>query len=373
MAPVDAGAAQPVLAIDLGGTQIRAAHVAPDLTVSLRRAVPTDGVEGPDAVIGRICSITAEVRAEAEREGLPEPIGIGISSPGPLDPWRGVVVLPPNLPGWVDIPLADRVQQQLGLPTFLERDTNVAMMAEWRYGSARNADDAIYITVSTGIGGGIIARGEPLQGPDNTAGEVGHITIDLDGPLCGDGMQGHAEAIGSGTAIARDGRLLLERGESPILAQLAAGGREVDAAMVAEAAESGDAASRAIYERAYVAVGVLCASLVNALNPQVIVIGGSIAEHHPELREVARMEIDSRAFPGPARRVRVTSPRFTDDVSLIGSLPLVNERMDDPAYRRTPDMIRSSPRAANGALGMSPDYSQSDERVGAHTQLEEPR
>jgi glucokinase len=365
MSRVDAGAPQPVLAIDLGGTQIRAAHVAPDLTISLRRAVPTNGVEGPDAVIGRICSTTADVLAEVKRAGLAEPSGIGISSPGPLDPWRGVVALPPNLPGWVDIPLADRVQSQLGLPTFLERDTNVAMMAEWRYGSARNADDAIYITVSTGIGGGIIARGEPLQGPDNTAGEVGHITIDLDGPLCGDGMQGHAEAIGSGTAIARDGRLLVERGESPILAGLAAGGRDVDAALVAAAAEAGDEACRAIYERAYVAVGVLCASLVNALNPQVIVIGGSIAEHHPELREVARREVDNRAFPGPARRVRITSPRFTDDVSLIGSLPLVNERMNDPAYRRDSNQADAAATVA--------DVSQSFERVGGPSQLEEPR
>jgi glucokinase len=365
MAPVDAGAAQPILAIDLGGTQIRAAHVAPDLTVSLRRAIPTNGVDGPDAVIGRICSITAEVRDHAQREGLPAPVGIGISSPGPLDPWRGIVVLPPNLPGWVDIPLADRVQEQLGLPTFLERDTNVAMMAEWRYGSARNADDAIYITVSTGIGGGIIARGEPLQGPDNTAGEVGHITIDIDGPMCGDGMQGHAEAIGSGTAIARDGRLLLERGESPTLARLA-GGREVDAALVAEAAEAGDEACRAIYERAYEAVGVLCAGLVNALNPQVIVIGGSIAEHHPVLREVARREIDARAFAGPARRVRLMSPRFTDDVSLIGSLPIVNERMNDPAYRRAA-ANGGSPNGGNAAIGFSV------ERVGGPSQLEEPR
>jgi glucokinase len=334
MAPVDGGAAQPVLAIDLGGTQIRAAHVAPDLTVSLRRAAPTNGVEGPDAVIGRICAIAAEVRTTAQQAGLAEPVGIGISSPGPLDPWRGVVVLPPNLPGWVDVALADRVQARLGMPTFLERDTNVAMMAEWRYGSARDANEAIYITVSTGIGGGIIARGAPLQGPDNTAGEVGHLTIDLDGPLCGDGMQGHAEAIGSGTAIARDGRLLLERGKSPILAKLAAG-RQVDAALVAAAAEAGDAACQAIYDRAFTAVGVLCASLVNGLNPEVIVIGGSIAQHHAALRDVARREIDNRAFPGPARRVRLMSPRFTDDVSLIGSLSIVNERMNDPAYRRT--------------------------------------
>jgi glucokinase len=333
---VDAAAAQPVLAIDLGGTQIRAAHVAPDLTVSARTAVPTSAEDGPDSVIERICTLAAEVLAMAGSLGLDPPCGIGISSPGPLDPWRGVVVDPPNLAGWINIPLADRVQASLGLPTLLERDTNVAMMAEWRYGAARNADDAIYITISTGIGGGIIARGEPLQGSDNTAGEVGHMTIDLDGPLCGDGMPGHAEAIGSGTAIARDGRLLLERGEAPVLAQLAATTEMVDAALVARAADAGDTACQAVYERAYVAVGALCATLVMALNPQVIVIGGSIATHRPRIYDVARTEIDRRAYPGPARRVRIAPARFGDDVSLIGSLPIVNERLDDPAYRRSP-------------------------------------
>ncbi len=333
---MDAAAAQPVLAIDLGGTQIRAAHVAPDLTVSARSAVPTRDEEGPDAVIERICVLADQVRALSASLGLEPVCGVGISSPGPLDPWRGIVVAPPNLSGWVDIPLADRVQQRLGLPTLLERDTNVAMMAEWRFGAARNADDAIYITISTGIGGGIIARGEPLQGSDNTAGEVGHMTIALDGPLCGDGMPGHAEAIGSGTAIAREGRLLLERGEAPILATLAATTEAVDAALVAQAADAGDTACRAVYERAYVAVGALCASLVMALNPQVIVIGGSIAAHRPRILDVARQEIDRRAYPGPARRVRLAPARFGDDVSLIGSLPIVNERLYDPAYRRSP-------------------------------------
>lgn len=359
---MNAGAAQPVLAIDLGGTQIRSAHVAPDLTVSVRRAVPTNGADGPDAVIGRICAVAAEVRAIAEQNGLTKPHGIGISSPGPLDPWRGIVVQPPNLPGWVDVPLADRVQRELEMPTFLERDTNVAMMAEWRYGSARDTDNAIYVTVSTGIGGGIIARGNPLQGPDNTAGEVGHLTVDLDGPLCGDGMRGHAEAIGSGTAIAREGRSLLERGESPILAQLAASGQAVDAALVAAAADAGDPACRAIYERAFVAVGALCASLVMALNPQVIVIGGSIAEHHPELLDVTRREIDQRAFPGPARRVRVLAPRFTEDVSLIGSLLIVNERINDPAYGRS-STPGTRPGAAGGAL----------DRVAGSASMEEAR
>jgi glucokinase len=331
---VDVGAAKPILAIDLGGTQIRAAHISPDLAVSARRAVPTGGEDGPEAVITRICALAAEVRDAARAAGLPEPVGIGISAPGPLNPWRGLVVSPPNLPGWHDVPLADSVEGRLGQPTFLERDTNVAVMAEWRYGAARGADDVIYITISTGIGGGIVLGSLPIYGLDGTAGEVGHVTVDLDGPLCGDGMPGHVEAIASGAAIARDGRDLLARGEAPLLARLAAEGRKVDAALVAQAADGGDAACAAIYERAFVAIGALCAGLVMVLNPQVIVIGGSVATHRPGLLDAVRREIDARAYPGPARRARVTPPHFLEDVSLIGSVPIVNERLSDPAYQR---------------------------------------
>ncbi len=328
---MDEAAGQPILAIDLGGTQIRAAHVSPDLTIACRRAVLTESSEGVDAVVSRLCELAVLVRADARQQGLPDPVGIGISSPGPLDPWRGIVVAPPNLAGWRDVPLCERVEAELQLPTYLERDTNVAVMAEWRYGSATGTRCAIYVTVSTGIGGGVIVDARPLIGLDGTAGEVGHMTVDLDGPLCGDGMQGHAEAIGSGTAIAREGRALLERGESPRLAELAGSG-EVDAALVARAAGEGDAACSAIMERAYVAVGAMCASLVNLLNPEVIVLGGSIADKQPRLHAVARGEVDRRAFAIPARRVRIEQATFGDDVSLIGSLPIVNERLSDPAY-----------------------------------------
>ncbi len=328
---MDEAAGQPILAIDLGGTQIRAAHVSPDLTIACRRAVLTESSEGVDAVLSRLCALAVLVRADARRHGLPDPGGIGISAPGPLDPWRGVVVAPPNLAGWRDVPLGERVEGELQLPTYLERDTNVAVMAEWRFGAARGTRCAVYVTVSTGIGGGIIVDARPLIGLDGTAGEVGHMTLELDGPLCGDGMPGHAEAIGSGTAIAREGRALLERGESPRLAELA-GSDEVDAALVARAADEGDAACSAIMERAYVAVGAMCASLVNLLNPEVIVLGGSIADKQPRLRAVARAEVDHRAFAIPARRVRIEPASFGDDVSLIGSLPIVNERLRDPAY-----------------------------------------
>jgi glucokinase len=330
---VDEAADRPILAIDLGGTQIRAAHVSPDLVVACRRAVETRDEEGVEAVIDRICSAARGVREDAQRAGLPDPVGVGISSPGPLDPWKGIVVAPPNLAGWRDVPLAARVEDAVGLPTFLERDTNAAVMGEWRHGAAKGADNVIYVTVSTGIGGGLVLDGRPLIGKDGTAGEIGHITVDLDGPLCGDGQPGHAEAIGSGRAIAREGRELLKRGTAPGLAALAAD-EPVDAELVARAADEGDVACRAVLERAWVAIGAMCAGLVNTLNPEVIVLGGSIGCNRPELPSAIRAEIDRRAFPAPARRVRVEMTRFAGDVSLIGLLPIVNERLNDPSYAK---------------------------------------
>ncbi len=330
---MDEVADRSILAIDLGGTQIRAAHVSPDLSVSCRRAVETRDEEGVEAVIDRICATARAVREDAQHAGLPDPVGIGIASPGPLDPWNGIVVAPPNLAGWRDIPLASRVETALGLPTYLERDTNAAVMGEWRYGAAAGTNDVIYVTVSTGVGGGVVVDGRPLIGKDGTAGEIGHITVDIDGPICGDGQPGHAEAIGSGRAIAREGRALLKRGEAPGLAALAAGA-EVDAELVARAADEGDAACQQVLDRAWVAIGAMCAGLVNTLNPEVIVLGGSIGCNRPELPRAIRAEIDRRAFPAPARRVRVEMTRFAGDVSLVGMLPIVNQRMTDPSYAK---------------------------------------
>jgi glucokinase len=242
------------------------------------------------------------------------------------------VLDPPNLRGWKDVPIVERVEPAMGLPTILERDTNVAVMAEWRYGAARGVHDAVYVTVSTGIGGGIITDGRPLLGHAGLAGEVGHLVVELDGPVCGCGGIGHVEAIASGTAIEREAKRLLDEGDAPELARLAAEGASVDAALVARAAAAGDRASAALLERAWVAVGSLCASLVNLLTPEVIVIGGGIAEHRPRLFDVARAELVRRAMPGLAERVRIVPAALGADVSLIGLLPIVNARSHDPHY-----------------------------------------
>jgi glucokinase len=294
--------------------------------------VPTHDEEGVEAVLTRVAQVAAAVRDEARAQDLPAPIGLGVSSPGPLDPWSGIVHMAPNLSGWRDVPLGPRLRDALDLPTFVERDTNVAVMGEWRYGAARGTRNAIYITVSTGIGGGVILDGRPLVGPDGTAGEVGHVTVELDGPRCGCGGYGHVEAIASGTALAREGRAMLESSPDSPLARLAATADEVDAELVARAAAEGDAGCIAALERAWVAIGALCGSLVNLLDPEVIVIGGSIAEHHPRLFEVARGELVRRAFPILVDRVRIEPAALGGDVSLIGGLPIVNDRIGDPAY-----------------------------------------
>ena len=322
---------RPVLAVDLGGTQIRAALITPDQAVECRRAEATRDEEGVEAVVARICDVVAEVRDEAATRGLPSPVGVGVSSPGPLDPWRGVVLSPPNLRGWDDVPLAARVAERVDLPTFLERDTNVAVMAEWRYGAARGASDAVYITVSTGVGGGIISGARPLLGRGGLSGEVGHLVVELDGPACGCGGIGHVEAIASGTAIEREARALLDRGAAPRLARRVAAGDALDAELVSRAADDGDADAAAILHRAWVAIGALCASLVNLLDPEVIVIGGGIAAHHPRLFEVARHELARRVLPALAGRTRIEPAALGGDVSLIGLLPIVNDRIRDPA------------------------------------------
>ncbi|HEV7199534.1 MAG TPA: ROK family protein, partial [Candidatus Limnocylindria bacterium] len=263
--------------------------------------------------------------AAAEAAGLPAPAAVGVASPGPLDPQRGVVHQPPNLPGWDEVPLAHRLSDAFGVPAFLERDTKVAMLAEWRHGAAVGARHAIYVTVSTGIGGALVVDGHLVDGPDSIAGEVGHLTVDLDGPPDGEGAPGHVEGIASGAALARDGAALLERGEAPGLAALVSSGTPVDAAAVCAAADRGDGACRLLLDRAWSAIGATCAGLVNLLNPEVIVLGGAIADHRPDLHAAVRAEIAVRAFPIPAARAQVRASRFGENVSLVGCWPLIHD------------------------------------------------
>ena len=327
----------PVLALDLGGTQIRAATVLPDgsrIGRSARRTIIDHGAE----VLIEACAQTLRDALAATPEDVRRSIvAIGMSSPGPIDPWRGVVVNAPNLgPDFRNAPLAAELERRLGLPAYLERDTNVAALAEQAFGAARGCPDFLYLTVSTGFGGSIMTRGELMLGPDGAAGELGHVQIELDGPRCGCGGIGHVEAICSGHALAREARAAAEAGRSPFLAERArdVGVAGLGAREVAAGEDAHDPTCADLMTRARAVFAAACVGYVNALNPTLIVVGGSIAEHQGDrLFQPARDAIAIGTFPVQAARVKIVPAALGPDVSLVGAQPLVQLRHGDPAWR----------------------------------------
>ncbi|HJW22379.1 MAG TPA: ROK family protein [Candidatus Limnocylindrales bacterium] len=331
----------PVLALDLGGTRIRAAVVQSDGTRSARVDTETPVEDGPAAIVRACREAVAQARSKAPAEVAEAVVGIGISSPGPVDPERGIVVEPPNLgPSFRNVLLAQDVSRSQGLPAFLERDTNVAALAEHAFGAARGVDDFLYITVSTGVGGAIVSGGRILHGPDGLAGELGHVPVAMSGPRCGCGGIGHVEAFASGTALARDARALVASDGSTFLVERArriGGPNELSAKDVAEGALAGDRACVELMERARRALAVACVGYVNAFNPHRIVIGGSIAEAEGDrLLGPIRDAIAREAFEVIARHVRVVPAALGADVSLAGAFPLVMSRLDEPGPTAIP-------------------------------------
>ena len=344
---------RPVIAVDLGGTRIRAAVVLPDGTRVARTERPTPTEEGPQAIVDACRAVAREARSAAAEHGAQlanDIAGIGLSSPGPVDPVRGLVVETPNLgPEFRDVPLAKAMSDSEGLPAFLDRDTNVAALGEHAFGAARGFDDFIYLTVSTGVGGSIVTGGEILHGPDGFAGELGHVVVEMDGPRCGCGGPGHVEAIAAGVALAREARARVASGRSPYLAAQAeqlGGPEELSAKEVAEGALAGDLACAAVMDRARRALAAACVGYVNAFNPHRIVIGGSIAEAEGErLLQPIRDALASEVFKVVASKVSVVPADLGGDVSLAGAQPLVMRAL---AGGRMFDARRGAPGGITG-------------------------
>jgi glucokinase len=213
------------------------------------------------------------------------------------------------------------------LPWALGKDTNVNILGERDFGAGEGSDDLVYLTISTGIGGAAISGGQPIVGPDRVAGELGHVTVDMNGPLCGCGGVGHLEALASGTGIANAARAALEAGvEAAVLARIAASiaPRPLAAVHVSEAAEQGDSVAIAILDRATRAVALAVVSIVNVFGPDVVILGGGITLAWGErLLGPAREAVAATAFRIPGQRARVVQAALGDDVGLIGTVPLV--------------------------------------------------
>jgi glucokinase len=325
------------LALDVGGTHIRTAVVLDDgsRNVVARSRTPIKG--GPSAILD-----ACQAALEKARNGIPAEIreqiaGIGISSPGPVDPWRGVVVQTPNMgPEFVNVPLAPELEKRLSLPAFLERDTNVAALGEMAFGAARKCRDFVYLTVSTGVGGAIVSEGQIFHGPDGTAGELGHMPVAMEG-VCGCGGIGHLEAYLGGAAMAKMARAEVAAGVSPFLQARAAekGVDAIEAVDIAHGEDAGDEVCHQIMERGRRAFAIACVGYVDALNPTRIVVGGAIADAQGErLLGPARAEVAATAFRTPRSRVQIVPAELGADVGLAGAHPLVIARLGDPAWHR---------------------------------------
>lgn len=248
--------------------------------------------------------------AEAERD-THDVVAVGCSAPGPLDHLAGIVHVAPNVPGLLEFPLAARLSEAFdGLPVFVDRDTAMAAIGEATIGAAKGARDWIYITVSTGIGGAIVAGGRMARGATNTAGEVGHWPVSFaEGvPRCGCGAYGCVESFAGGANLA------------------AAHGSE-DAEDVYRAAHAGDARAAVLVAGAERALAALAVGLTNVLNPERIVVGGGIAEHQPQhVLEPMRRAIAERSFAVPGRVVRVVPAALGADVGMLGAVIAARER-----------------------------------------------
>jgi glucokinase len=326
----------PVLALDLGGTNARAAVVTPNGRLSTRHAGSTPMSEGMPAVIDYCLELLRAARDEHVAGGGGEPIAVGIAAPGPIDVSAGAFIDPPNLRGpWWGFPLAPTLGEALGLPWAMGKDTNVNILGERDFGAGEGSGDLIYLTISTGVGGAALSGGRPVVGPDGVAGELGHMTVDMDGPTCGCGGIGHLEALASGTGIANNARSALDRGEdAPQLARIAAeiSPRPLSAVHVSQAADLGDPAATVILERARRAVAVAVVSIVNVFGPDVVILGGGITIAWGErLIAPASEAVAESAFRIQAERVRIVQAALGDDVGLIGTVPLVASALPELA------------------------------------------
>ncbi|MBI3360543.1 MAG: ROK family protein [Chloroflexi bacterium] len=312
------------IGVDLGGTNIRAQRFTAEAASLGRFDVKTNAAEGPKPVLDRLVTAIARVMP-ADRN---EVGGIGIGAPGPLDPKAGVVIKAANLPGWQNVPLRDVLQARFGVPVFLGNDANLGAMAEWKYGAARGHNDVIYLTISTGIGGGVISAGQVIGGVRGMGGELGHtIAVGADGPMCGCGQRGCLESVASGPAIARRAAERIREGVQSRIPALANGGLAgITAETVGRAAAEGDRLAREIVAETGNYLGRSIASFMHIFNPSIVVLGGGVSMIgdllFDSIRVGAQKHAQSEAY---WKNCPIVPAALGEEVVLLGGLALALE------------------------------------------------
>jgi glucokinase len=316
-----------ILGIDLGGTKIVSAVVDDRGAVLSRDQSLTPAAQGPGAVIEMLVS---SGRRALERAGISaaDVASIGVGAPGLVNAQTGIVHTSPNLPGWQDVPLRDVLEQELGKKVFVINDAKAAAVGELKFGAGRGCRHFVYITISTGIGGGIIIDGQIYTGATGMAGEIGHMVIDDAGPLCSCGNRGCWEMLASGTALAREARRSIESGASTTILNKSGGDiNKIDARLVHAAAIDGDGLAVELIQRTAYYIGVGLANVINIFNPERIVIGGGLANIGDMLLKPAYEEAGRRAFMLPFRAVSFVTAELGGDSGVIGAAAYARQQM----------------------------------------------
>ncbi|WP_088103918.1 ROK family protein [Halalkalibacter urbisdiaboli] len=306
-----------IVGIDLGGTQIRVGLFSDTGQLIDKRATLTLAQEGPDNVIERLITFIQAVITENSADGSVS--GIGIGSPGPLDVFEGVIKSPPNLPGWVNIPLRQILENQFNVPVYLNNDANAAVLGEYFHGGGKGKKNVVYLTISTGVGSGVIDNGQLQLGGNGSAAEVGHMIINPLGPLCGCGNKGCVEAYVSGTGIVnRMKKVLEEEGRASLLREM-----DVTTKAIFDAAQKYDPLALQLVEETRSYLGVALVNIIHLYNPEIIIFGGGVSKVGDYLFQPAIEFAKKKAMKPMADEIEFVQAQLGGDVGLIGAASLV--------------------------------------------------
>ncbi len=300
------------IGVDLGGTNIRAGIVDAGGRILSRIENSTSVQNGKDTVIERLIEGIKSLKDDARSKALEVSV-IGLGAPGIISVEKGIIAISPNLPDWVNVPLRDIVEEKSGIHVVLENDTNAWAFGEKWVGEGRGLQDFIMITLGTGVGGGIIHKGEILHGADGMAGEIGHMTVNPEGPKCGCGNNGCLEVYASARGITDRAIRAIESGGETKLREITEGNiYKINSEMVYQAAKEGDSLARDIIREMGRYLGIGIASLINIFNPEGIIIGGGVKDAWDLFIEPLKKEVHVRAFSIPAEKARIIRSTISD-------------------------------------------------------------
>jgi len=307
-----------VVGVDFGATHLSVLIADLSTRILEETEIPFDIQQGPQPSLEQADRLVREMLIKTNLT-LKDILAFGVGVPGPVVTEAGMVLAPPIMPGWDRYPIRDTLENWWGSPVSLNNDAELGALGEWAAGAGRGERNLAYIKVGTGIGCGLLLEGQIYRGVTGSAGEIGHLTIDENGPLCNCGNQGCLEALAGGWAIAREAREAVQKGRRTLLSSIQPL-EKITAREVAAAARKGDLLSQQILERAGTHIGIALAGLVNLFNPGMVIIGGGVAQTGDILLEPIRQAVQRRSLPAATRVVRITTAMLGRRSSSLGAI-----------------------------------------------------